>query len=69
MPASMPVKKTDKAPKPATLHSGRGKSVTPIKAKQKNRNISDSGKCYEKINRVIRKEPTKGYLSQVKKGF
>lgn len=68
MPASMLVKKTDKAPKPATLHSGRGKSITPIKAKQKNRNISDSGKCYEKIKRVIRKEPTKGYL-QVKKGF
>lgn len=63
------MKKTDKAPNPATLHSGTGKSITLIKAKQKNRNISDSGKCYEKTSRVIRKEPTKGYLSQVKKGF
>ena len=48
MPASMLVNKTDNAPNPATWHSGRGTSITHIKAKQKNRNISDSGKCYEK---------------------
>lgn len=69
MPASMLVNKTDKGPIPAVLYCGRGKSITHNKSKQKNRNISDSGKRYEKINRIIRKGPTEGYLSQVKTGL
>lgn len=69
MPGSMLINKTDTVPILAVLYSGRGNWIIPIKAKPKNKHILESHKCHAKINQVIRKEPAKGYLSQVKKGL